>query len=293
MTQPTPPRRAAVLGHPIAHSLSPVLHRTAYEVLGLPWQYDAVDVDVDALPDFMAGLGSEWAGLSLTMPLKEAVLPLLDTVDPLAHQLRSVNTVVFTDEDEDGRPGRAGYNTDVHGIVETIRGHLLIDQASSSASRALIIGGGATARSAVAALAQLQVETVIVCARRSQIAGAVAALATDLGSVGETAAWPPSQRTLAEPLVVSTIPAAAGGAFAGDLPLTPGALLDVLYDPWPTPLAAAWMAGGGVAVGGLDLLVHQATEQVRLMTGQVVEPSILRAAGLAALSRRNIAQAEQ
>ena len=114
---PPPPRRAAVLGHPVAHSLSPTLHRAAYEALGLTgWRYDAVDVTEDELPAFVAGLDASWAGLSLTMPLKQTVIPLLDHVEPLAEVVGAVNTVLFA-----GRGTLVGANTDVYGIVAALR----------------------------------------------------------------------------------------------------------------------------------------------------------------------------
>ncbi len=94
--------RAAVLGRPIAHSLSPVLHRAAYAALGLDWTYDAVEVGADGLPAFLEHLGDDWAGLSLTMPLKHAVLPLLATCSELATAVAAANTVVI---DEGGRHG--------------------------------------------------------------------------------------------------------------------------------------------------------------------------------------------
>ncbi len=137
-------RRAAVLGSPIAHSLSPVLHRAGYLDLGLEWRYDAIEVTQESLAAFVAGCGPEWAGLSLTMPLKRAVLPLLDTRAALVDVVGAANTVVFGAGGE-----RAGHNTDVAGIVAALRG---IDAA---AGPALVLGGGATAASALAALAEL------------------------------------------------------------------------------------------------------------------------------------------
>jgi len=125
--------RAAVLGRPIAHSLSPALHRAAYAALGLDWSYDAVDCGPDELAALLDGLGPEWRGLSLTMPLKAAVLPLLDDVAPLAAAVAAANTVVL----RDGR--RSGHNTDVHGIVAA-----LAEVGVTSVSRAVVLGGGAT-----------------------------------------------------------------------------------------------------------------------------------------------------
>ena len=137
---------AGVIGDPVAHSLSPGLHRAAYEELGLThWSYDRFEIDEAALPGFLGGLGPEWAGLSLTMPLKRAVIPLLDEISDTAASVEAVNTVVFT---EAGR--RVGDNTDVPGIVAALREHG-IEHVGSAA----ILGAGATASSALAALARV------------------------------------------------------------------------------------------------------------------------------------------
>lgn len=137
------PRRAAVLGSPIAHSLSPALHRAAYAELGLEnWSYERFDVDEAALPGFVEGLDSSWAGLSLTMPLKRAIIPLLDSVSDTAASVEAVNTVVFT---EDGR--RLGDNTDIPGMVAA-----LDERGVEKVESAAVLGAGATASSALAAL---------------------------------------------------------------------------------------------------------------------------------------------
>src|SRR5690242_13877166 len=143
----TDARRAAVLGSPIAHSLSPVLHRAAYAALGLDgWRYDRFEVDEAALPGFVAGLDpAEWAGLSLTMPLKRAIPPLLDEITPTASSVEAVNTVVFT---ADGR--RLGDNTDIPGMVAALR-----ERGVTAVPSAAVLGAGATASSALAALAQI------------------------------------------------------------------------------------------------------------------------------------------
>ena len=274
-------RHAAVLGHPIEHSLSPTLHRAAYRVLGLDWTYEAIDVTAEQLASQL-DRGPEWVGLSLTMPLKEAVLPLLTDIDPIAERVRSVNTVLLTD----GR--RRGYNTDVVGLLTVLTEVSLPDGAAVT-----LLGGGATARSALAALSGLEVADVAVSTRRPEVAAELLALAEALGVPATAAAWPPSELVMNRDLVVSTVPAEASGELARDVPIAPHQLVDVLYDGWPTPFAAAWTAAGGTAVGGLELLVYQAVEQIRLMTGADVSPSILREAGQAELDRRIIAQAEQ
>lgn len=137
--------RAAVLGSPIVHSLSPYLHRAAYEALGLrDWHYEAIECDEAALPGLLDGLGGGWAGLSLTMPLKRAVLPLLDSVSELAVRVGGANTVVFSDG------ARHGDNTDVYGIVRA-----LAEAGVAPPGTATVLGGGATASSALAALREL------------------------------------------------------------------------------------------------------------------------------------------
>jgi shikimate dehydrogenase len=270
--------RAAVLGSPVAHSLSPVLHRAAYELLGLDdWTYDAVECTEAELPAFVAGLGPEWAGLSLTMPLKAAVLPLLDGAEPTVARAAAANTVVL----RDGR--REGANTDVPGLVAALaeRGW------RGSGSRATVLGAGATARSTLVSLADAGVRSVDLAARRPEAADAVRAVAEREGVGLRVHGWGAVPDLLDAPLVVSTVPAGGADALAASVPPAPATLLDVVYAPWPTPLADAWGAAGGTVVGGLDLLVHQAALQVRLMTGCAATVGdllpVLRRAGLAAL----------
>ena len=250
-------RRAAVLGSPVAHSLSPVLHRAAYAALGLDWAYDAVEVDEAALPAFVAGLDGTWAGLSLTMPLKEAVLPLLGVVDPLAAVLRSVNTVLPL-----GDGTWQGTNTDVHGIVESLRRAGI----TRPPRTATVLGAGATARSVVAALAGLGATHVTVCARRAEPAEAVAALARQLGIPATgVAGLEPDAALAATDAFVSTLPGDSAAPWAELAAAAPGVLLDASYHPWPTPLAAAWPAAR--VASGRDMLLWQAARQVELMTG--------------------------
>jgi shikimate dehydrogenase len=246
-----------VLGSPIAHSLSPSLHRAAYAQLGLDWTYDAIEVDEAALPGFLSGCGPEWTGLSLTMPLKRAVLPLLDSASDLVGIVGAANTVVFTDA------GLVGHNTDVAGMLGALRG---IDALPGPA---MVLGGGATAASALAALAGLGCPSVVVCARRPEAAGELAVVAERLGLALELAGWPqrlPSREVAT--IVVSTVPAAAASGLLAAVAPDPGWLLDVSYAPWPPALVTAWAAAGGRAVAGDEMLLLQAVEQVRLMTGR-------------------------
>lgn len=271
-------RRAAVLGHPIGHSLSPTLHRAAYAQLGLDWRYDAIDVDEAGLAAFLAGCGPEWVGLSLTMPLKRAVLPLLDTISDLAALVGAANTVVLG---PDG--ARAGHNTDVAGIVAALRG------IGAQPGPAVVLGAGATAASALAALAELGCPRVHVLVRRPGAAQQLAGLADRLGLDLVAGPWPgpgdlPGRG--AASIVVQTAPGAAGEALAEAVPDQPGALLEVSYSPWPPRLVTAWRAAGGRAVGGDEMLLHQAVEQVELMTGRRPDVATMRAAVAAELARR-------
>jgi shikimate dehydrogenase len=276
--------KAAVLGSPIAHSLSPVLHGAAYAHLGLDWTYERHDCTKAALPEFLAGLGPEWAGLSLTMPLKAAVLPLLTDLDPVAEQTGAANTVVL----RDGR--RSGFNTDVPGMVAA-----LAERGVAPTGSAAVLGSGSTARSAVFALGQAGWRDVTVYARSpvrprwlesALPRGLSSAVSQDTGTLdyGQVAA------ALRSDLVVSTLPAGVADPFVDRVLGGVGALFDVVYDPWPTPLAKAWAQRGGTVVSGLDLLVHQASLQVVLMTGTTASPAelvaVMRPAGEAAVADR-------
>ncbi|HEY5832965.1 shikimate dehydrogenase [Streptomyces sp.] len=269
-------RRAAVLGSPIAHSLSPVLHRAAYAALGLNgWRYDRFEVDGAALPAFLGRLDpARWAGLSLTMPLKRAVIPLLDEITDTARSVEAVNTVVLG---ADGR--RRGDNTDIPGMLAALR-----ERGVTSVPSAAVLGAGATASSALAALARICTGRVTAYVRGPERAAEMRQWGQRLGVAVRTADWADAAGALGEPLVVATTPAGAADHLAGAVPAHPGTLFDVLYDPWPTPLAAAWADRGGAVVGGLDLLVHQAVLQVEQHTGRAPAPlAAMRAAGEAAL----------
>jgi shikimate dehydrogenase len=276
--QPGQVLRAAVLGSPVAHSLSPVLHRAGYTAAGLEgWAYDAHEVDAAGLSPFVAGLDGSWRGLSLTMPLKEVALDLATTVSDVATRAGAANTLVRRD---DG--GWDATNTDVGGIVAALGPHLTGDP-----TRALVLGAGATARSAVLALAELGVTTLTVRARDTATAADLLAWALGhgirSGSVAGIGPW----LTTRDDVVVSTVPAAAGDVVAATVPAAhPGVLLDVVYAGWPTPVARAAGAAGMTVVPGLDMLVHQAAEQFRLFTGHEAPVEAMAQAGRAALGER-------
>ena len=275
--------RAAVLGAPIAHSLSPVLHRAAYRALGLTgWSYEAIECDEARLPSVLDGCGPQWAGLSLTMPLKRAVLPLLDEIEPLAREVGAANTVVFSG----GR--RHGYNTDVPGMIAALAEAGVTGAADGAPWRAtvLILGGGATACSALAAARGLGAAQVTVAARDPARAQYLLAAAARLGVAVTLTSFDAPQGDTPE-VLISTVPAGAADIYAKRIAhrdLVPRHLLDVVYHPWPTALAVAAHEAGISVAGGLELLLHQAADQVTLMTGQPAPLTAMRQAGESALS---------
>ncbi len=275
--------KAAVLGSPVGHSLSPVLHRAAYTELGLTgWSYQAIECAEAGLPDLLSGCGAEWAGLSLTMPLKRAVLPLLDRVEPLAAEVGGANTVTFAG----GR--RHGHNTDVPGMIAALAGAGVAAADGSAAGQALILGGGATACSALAGLRGLDAAGATVAVRDPARTADVLAAAARLGMRVRLAAFGEDQDR-GWRLLISTVPAGAADIYADRIlraAAAPLAVLDVVYHPWPTPLAAAAEQAGVITVSGFELLVQQAGPQVELMTGKPAPLAAMREAGLAELARR-------
>lgn len=284
-----PARLAAVLGSPISHSLSPALHQAAYRALGLPqWSYEAHEVQASALGRFVSGLGPQWAGLSLTMPLKEAAFEVADEVSPLARQVGAINTLVRR---PDG--GWSGDNTDVYGVAQALR-----EAGCDRVNSAVVLGSGATARSVVAALTSLGCVRVTFAVRstarqitvdQAHRAGLEVAV-VGLGQVSEALGN--------GSVVVSTLPAGTqagdwlpedglvGWVLSGRSSQQARLLLDVVYAGWPTPLARAFQEAGAGVVSGLEMLVHQAAEQVRLMTGLLPPVDQMRAAGLAEMGNR-------
>ncbi len=266
--------RAAVLGRPVAHSLSPVLHRAAYAALGLTdWTYDALDIGAEDLPVLLAGLGDEWRGFSVTMPCKQAAVDVADLVEPLPRLLHAANTLVRTET------GWRAENTDVSGIGMALR-LAGVEEVDS----AVIVGAGGTAGAAAVALSSLGAQHVEVTVREPSRAGEVTRVLDALDVPSTVTRL--SETTLDAPLVVSTVPIDAQPALLA-LPWRSGhTVLDVLYAPWPTPLATRVRETGGVVVDGLDVLFWQATEQVLLMTGHSAPIDAMRRALDAAVAPR-------
>jgi len=254
--------RFAVLGSPILHSRSPALHRAAYQVLGLKWHYEAHEVRSGELASFIDVLGPEWRGLSLTMPLKHEVLPLIDDLDRVAELTGAVNTVLITPP---GREGGArtlsGFNTDVAGLVRA-----LTENGVVRPPHVTLLGAGATATSALVAAAELGAEGVDVIVRDPGKATPLMNLGTTLGltvtvsALADLAAARPTSD-----LVISTLP--GGSTLSGEFPPAlrrSVPLFDVAYSPWPSALATSWQASGGTVLSGLGMLLHQALIQDRI-----------------------------
>ncbi|WP_369411134.1 shikimate dehydrogenase family protein [Leucobacter edaphi] len=278
--------RLAVLGSPIAHSRSPLIHRAAYAELGLDWHYGRVRCGESALAAFLAGRDASWRGLSLTMPLKDEARRLAASLDPVAAESGVVNTLRRRD---DG--AWDGFNTDVGGLAAAI------GAAGFSAERTLVLGSGATAISALLAARSLGATTITIAARNAHASRAIvdrfgegrepgSGIAPEVRSVGLAeltngradagASAAHGAGGGAPTLVISTLPGPAARDVALPESLMAVPLFDVAYDPWPSPLATRWSAAGGSASSGLGMLVEQAILQIRIFlsgSGDVPLPS--------------------
>jgi shikimate dehydrogenase len=276
--------RCLVVGQPIAHSLSPSLHRAAYAALGLDWSYDALEVPSGSLARVLAR--ERPRGVSVTMPLKAEAFALAASVSSLAATVGVANTLVARSGAAGDATGPIGYdadNTDVAGVVASIAEAGITRLAGSTV---VVAGAGGTAQAVLVAVATLGCTRVTVVVRsveraRAALAGTAerAGLRVDVVEMAAGAFGRPD-------VLVATTPAGALDPYADE---AAGAkvVFDVLYHPWPTTLVRAATAKGAVVVGGLSLLVHQAARQVELMTGRAPAPvSVMRAAGERALAER-------
>ncbi len=254
------------MGHPIGHSKSPALHNAAYKVLGAAFSYTALDIQIPELSALLDRVRADgnWFGLSITMPLKNAAVALMDELSPVAAVLGSVNTIVCT-KTSAGDTHLRGDNTDVAGIVNALR-HAGVREHP----RAALLGGGGTSVADMAALDKLQAPEVVVYVRNPAKAADVLAVAKQLDVLASLEPFAGASSAVAGfDVVISTLPphgadtlgdsvAAAGSELAGAV------LLDVAYDPWPSALAVAWHGCGGTVVAGIEMLLYQGVEQVKL-----------------------------
>jgi len=256
-----------VLGSPISHSRSPALHRAAYAALGLAWSYDAVEVDEASLAGFVSGLSRDWAGLSLTRPLKVAALACARDADEVARRTGVANTLVRRDA------GWVAHNTDALGLRLA-----LAEVSVAPGCTACVLGGGATARSSIWAIAN-GVDRVRVLVRDPVRATALTTLDLPVQVEVWSLADPSARRSgLAAHLVIDTTPPGSVDRLASDLVAGPGTYVDWTYVPWPTQLASAYAEAGRTVIGGLELLLRQAALQVELMTGRPAPLTAMRAA---------------
>jgi shikimate dehydrogenase len=256
---------AGVLGRPIAHSLSPILHRAAYAELGLDWSYEAIECGVAELPATVAQR-ADWAGFSATMPLKHALLDVAAEVRPIAATVGSANTLLR------GPDGWIAENTDVAGIVAALAEH------SVAPGTVTILGAGGTAQAMLAALLAVGVEECTVLARDPTRAAALVATAERLGVRVRVDHLDNAAAALTADLVASTLPPGAADRLAEHIWRPHQSVFDVVYTPWPTPFVASAARAGARVVSGALMLLHQAAVQVALMTGHEAPVVAMRAA---------------
>lgn len=280
---------AAVIGSPIDHSRSPILHRAAWENLGLgqDWEYRRIECTEDQVPSLLTRVDANCLGLSVTMPCKHAVMAHLDAIDPLAVAVESVNTVISAGG------VLTGFNTDVHGIQAALEGATSRHGVASAPTSAVILGSGATASSALAAVGSMGVRDITVIARRFSGPHSILMAAMRLGLTINQVPWADLDGVVATinaaDLVVSTVPSGVADVWATEVtPHEDQILLDVVYQPLHTALVEAWRVAGAPVAHGLDMLVHQAAAQVRLMTGRDVDPEVMRAAVVAELGEYRV-----
>jgi shikimate dehydrogenase len=227
----------------------------AYRALGLDdWTYERIECGAEELPGLVGGFGPEWVGVSVTAPGKFAALQFADERTERADQVGSANTLVRTAH------GWRADNTDVDGVGGAV---------GSASGWALVCGSGGTAPAAVAGLAQLGVAGITVVARNPEKAARLVHLGARVGvptRFCELDSGGLADEVAAAEVLVSTIPAEVAGRYAATFAAIP-VLLDAVYDPWPTPLAAAVAAAGGRVINGVQMLLHQAFAQVEQFTG--------------------------
>jgi shikimate dehydrogenase len=273
-------RRAAVLGSPIEHSLSPVLHRAAYQALDLHgWRYDKIECDELGLPGLVDSMGPEWAGLSLTMPLKRVALTVADEVSPLAEAVGAANTLIFAPTGPAG--GRRADNTDVAGMVSALR-----EAGLARVEQPVILGAGGTAQGALAAVRELGHQSPTVLVRNLARTGELRETADRLGMRPAISDGLFTEPLPAADLVISTLPVGAADPLSATRWKPDTMVLDVVYAPWPTSFAGSALAAGCPVVSGLTVLLYQAVAQVELMTGHPGPVEAMRTALVAAVATR-------
>jgi shikimate dehydrogenase len=264
---------AGVLGSPISHSLSPVLHRAAYAALGVTAQYNAYEVGSGDLRKFLINDGKDLNCLSLTMPLKEEAVEIADHVSEMARQIASGNTLHKMED------GWHLTSTDVEGFTYALSAHQ-----ESVSGRVAVIGAGATARAVVAAC-NFHCKNLIVIGRSESRKESISKAAPD--QTIEFVDWGSELSLDSFDLVVNTTPGDSAAKFLPNVVSPKGTFFEVIYNPWPTQLLARWNQAGGSTIDGLELLIHQAISQIEIFSGRTVNrtelAALMRTEGMKAL----------
>lgn len=258
---------AAIVGHPVSHSLSPQMHNAAYADLKIDWQYLRQDVAPGGLANFISSHRSNFQGLSVTMPLKEEAIEVADVVTPLAKLLNSANTLLITETTI-----TAG-NTDVIGIRDAVKNNIKKNFATCT-----IIGTGATARSALAAAIALKIKEISVVGRSEENLAEFGNLSRSLGVKVTTRFFNELVVTMDSDLVINTVPKGVMDEYAMLIPSRPKVLLEVNYAPWPSPLAREWILRNGRVVSGLEMLLFQGVKQFEIFTKRKAPIKVMRGA---------------
>ena len=249
---------AAVLGSPIAHSLSPLIHSLAYEYLGLAAQYEAVEVKAGALANYLSQTDKNC--LSLTMPLKEEAMQVADVVSAVAARVSCGNTLSL----RDGKWNLT--STDVSGFDNALKMHGI-----QKADSVLIIGAGATARAAIASVSAITTNVAVVSRNPDREAAITKASSISVSYLP----WEVTDALNSVDLVINTTPGQAADYFLSGIDKPRGTLFEVLYHPWPTVISKAWSASQAQVIDGLDLLIHQAIAQVEIFAGITCDREVL------------------
>jgi len=250
--------KAAVLGSPIKHSLSPLLHNFAYRELGVLGEYSKIEVGAGELSTFLASLDQSWNGFSLTMPLKEEIVNCVENVSALSKKIRSANTLFRREREWQAT------TTDVAGFT-----HALLSHSAEISGKVVIIGAGATARAAAASCDGIA-SHITIMARSSR--GADEIFECVDSSEMEFVAWGNQESIHDAQIIISTTPEGATDSLIEIFPERPQSIFfDVLYKPWPTQALAKWRENSGYVIDGLDLLIHQAISQVEIFTGTQID----------------------
>jgi shikimate dehydrogenase len=248
----------AVLGSPISHSLSPLLHNSAYDFLGLKGEYTAIDTPAGSLATFLSSHGGEFDYLSLTMPLKEEALSLNVKLDELTQRIQSANTLIKRNEQW------SLTSTDGVGLIHALH-HAGLDSFQS----VLVLGAGGTARAVVGSL-DAHSQRIEVVSRSSVREPALRSAISRADFVYSP--WRFDINFSSYDLIINTTPAGAADTLTQVIePGIRATLFDVIYKPWPTQLAARWADCGGRVINGLELLLYQGIEQIELAISEPID----------------------